>query len=44
MALLIQWKNWLCELIQKIDLEDWPRKFGRSDDQWLMRSPLWDKL
>ena len=39
-ALSIQWKSWLHKLIQKIDLESWPKRLGKLDDGRLMRGHL----
>ena len=40
MAPPIQWEGWLHRLIQKVDLEDWPRKLDKSSDGCLMRGHL----
>ena len=34
----------IIEIDQKVDLESWPKKLGRSSDRELMGGQLWDML
>ena len=43
-APLIQWEGWLRRLIQKVDLEGWPKRLDKLSDRWLIRDQLQDNL